>query len=806
MSYAEVAVNSPIAQRQTFSYTIPPEMLLTIGQAVWVPFGAKVLQGVVLGLSDYPAVEETREIAGVIDPRPMLSPIQVKLAYWISEHYLASLFDAAALMLPPGFERRLLTFFYPSPDASEIALASLTLEQSKALNFLRKKGKIAQKDIEKGWGKRRARQILTQLCRKGLVVEVQELEGVKVRPKSTYEASLAIDVEQAKQEAKHLLPRAPKQAALLKLLADKLEPIPVSQATRYAQCSLAAAWTLEKKGLISIERVRVPRDPLLAHTFSPSTPPIPTPSQEEALRRIQACFGQNGTSSFLLHGITGSGKTEVYLRALEFAIALGKRGIALVPEIALTPQTICCFASRFPRQVAVFHSKLSLGEQFDQWQGIRDGDFKVVVGSRGAIFAPQPDLGLIVIDEEHEWTYKQQDQSPRYQAREVALKLGELSGAVVILGSATPDVESFYRAQTGKLELLPLPQRVTQEGHLPEIEVVDLRQELKAGNRSIFSRSLSRAIEKTLAAGEQTILFLNRRGAATSVQCRNCGFVIKCRRCDLPLTYHAVGEELVCHQCNWRRKVPMVCPECSSLQIRFLGVGTQKVEQEVARLFSQARLMRWDRDTTSGKHSHEEILSKFLNHEADILIGTQMIAKGLDLPLVTLVGVISADTSLYLPDLRAGERTFQLLSQVVGRAGRGQWPGKVIIQTYTPEHYAISAAAKHDYAALYQREINYRREYDNPPFGRLACLRYAHPNATQCQREAERVLHQLEQEIDRRGMPNTALIGPSPVFISKVRGKFRWQIIVRGADPACLLAKLPLPSGWTVDIDPISLL
>jgi len=532
--------------------------------------------------------------------------------------------------------------------------------------------------------------------------------------------------------------------------------------------------------------------------------------QEEALYRIQVSLRQqkkDGAPVFLLHGVTGSGKTEVYLRALAETISLGKRGIVLVPEIALTPQTIERFASRFPRQVAVLHSKLSLGEQFDEWQRIRDGAFNVVIGPRGAIFAPQPDLGLIIIDEEHEWTYKQQEQTPRHHAREVALKLAELTGAVVILGSATPDVESFYRAQTGSYQLLQLPQRITRNGEvpLPKIELVDMRQELKAGNRGIFSRSLSKAIVDTLAAKEQAILFLNRRGTATFVQCRNCGFVLRCPRCDLPLTYHATEEELICHQCNYKKVVPTICPECRSKRIKFLGIGTQRVE-EVAHILSGARTLRWDRDITKGKNSHERILSKFLAHEADILIGTQMIAKGLDIPLVTLVGIISADTILHFPDFRICERTFQLLSQVAGRAGRGSSPGQVIVQTYTPEHYAIAAAAKHDYAAFYQKEISYRRRHGNPPFNRLACLIYTHTNENVCRQEAKRLYYQLREERESKCMSDITLIGPSPRFFYKVRGRFRWQIILRGSNPTPLLADLSLPQGWVVDIDPISLL
>jgi len=445
--------------------------------------------------------------------------------------------------------------------------------------------------------------------------------------------------------------------------------------------------------------------------------------------------------------------------------------------------------------VAILHSKLSLGEQFDEWQRIRNGEFDVVIGPRSAIFAPQPELGLIVIDEEHEWTYKQHDKSPRYQARDVAIKLAELTGAVVILGSATPDVETFYYTQRGDYGLLQLPERVVpDEGSpLPQVEVVDLRDELKAGNMSIFSRSLSQVTAKAVANKEQVILFLNRRGGATFIQCRSCSFVLRCKRCEVALTYHFAEDVLVCHQCNYKMPVPQICPRCLSRRIKFLGTGTQKLEREASYTFPQARLLRWDSDVTKGRYSHQEILNKFRTHEADILIGTQMVAKGLDLPLVTLVGVINADISLNLPDFRAGERTFQLLSQVLGRAGRGTLGGQVIIQTYSPEHYAVQTAAKHDYALFYEKEIDYRRQLHNPPFTRLACLVYSHTNDALCQREAERMKHLLIGEIESKGIDDLNLIGPAPAFIHKLRGRFRWQLILRGSEPSAFLSQIPIP-------------
>jgi len=810
MRYAEVSVNSPVAQRRTFSYAIPPALTVDVGQAVWVPFGDKLLQGIVLELTDQPSVEETREIAAVIDPHPLLSPPQVKLARWISEHYLSPLFEAVALMLPPGFERKTVTFISPAPGEQD--LSSLGQEQRYVVELVKKQGRISLGQPGKALGRKRAAAIVSQLVRRGLVVRSYELEPVRVRPKQELYLSLAVKPAQALAEAAHLGERgASRQSALLEFLAHQPESVPWTEARKKAKCDRAVAEALGSKGFITLNSLEVKRDPLAYHKIPLSCPPTLTASQSSALKSIKSRLlkpsAESSPSVFLLHGVTGSGKTEVYLQALAEVVKQGKRGIVLVPEIALTPQTIERFASRFPGRVAVLHSKLSLGEQYDEWHRLRSGEFDVVIGSRSAIFAPQGELGLIVIDEEHEWTYKQNDHSPRYHARDAAIKLAELTGVVVILGSATPDVETFYYAQKGDYKLLQLPQRATpSEGSpLPQVEVVDLREELKAGNRSLFSRSLLQAVTKAVTNREQVILFINRRGGATFVQCRRCGFVFRCRRCEVALSYHFTEDKLLCHQCNYQTAVPSVCPRCLNRRIKFLGIGTQRLEQEAARAFPRARLLRWDSDVTRGKNSHQKIFDSFRAHQADILIGTQMVAKGLDLPEVTLVGVVSADTGLNLPDFRAGERTFQLLCQVAGRAGRGSLGGRVIIQTYSPQHYAIEAAAGYDYDAFYSKEIDYRRQLRNPPFSRLARLTYSHTNDARCQRQAERMKHLLAQEIDSRGIADLDLIGPAPAFIHRLRGRFRWQLILRGTEPSSLLSRLPIPQGWVVDIAPVGL-
>ncbi|MHB8378218.1 MAG: replication restart helicase PriA, partial [Dehalococcoidia bacterium] len=540
------------------------------------------------------------------------------------------------------------------------------------------------------------------------------------------------------------------------------------------------------------------------------------PAQRAAADAIVAAIEARRHSTFLLHGVTGSGKTEVYLEALDRCVASGRRAIVLVPEIALTPQTLRRFRERCER-VAVLHSGLGAGEMFDQWHGIAQGRYDVVVGSRSAIFAPQPDLGLIVIDEEHEWTYKQSDAAPRYHARDVAIELARLTAATVVLGSATPDVASMERADRGVYTLLSLPERIrpvidaagvrrpVASPAMPAISVVDLREELHAGNKSMFSRELRAAVEQALAADEQVVLFLNRRGLAGHVQCRDCGFVPECPSCSVALTFHRQYDRLVCHQCNRRWRLPATCRQCGSPRVRLLGAGVEKVEAEAARAFPHARLLRWDHDVTRRRGAHARILAAFLAHDADILIGTQMLAKGLDLPAVTVVGVISADIGLHLPDFRAGERVFQVITQVAGRAGRGERPGRVIIQTYTPGHYAIDAASRYDYEGFVAAELEERRRAGYPPFGRLVRMLFAHTNPRFAREEATRMQHAVEERRRELGS-DVDVLGPSPAYIERTRGRWRWQVLLRGRDPAALVRDIALPQGWAADVDPVSML
>ncbi|MGC8779627.1 MAG: replication restart helicase PriA [Anaerolineae bacterium] len=718
-------------------------------------------------------------------------------------------------------------------DADTIARVLPTLgrasKQAEALEWLWRRGEDASASL--------AEVCAAVGCTEGPVKALAERGWVTITPR-TKDAASRVNLNLTDEEVAAALIElrgVQKHRAVLDALARHDGPAWIGWVYAETGATLAILRDLEAAGLISIAEEMVWRDPLAGREFVPDRPPVLTEDQERAWQVVaerigeaanHACAAPRSPAAVLLHGVTGSGKTEIYLRAIGETLRRGRQAVVLVPEIALTPQTIRRFAARFPGQVTIWHSELGEGERFDVWRRVRTGHpaAQVVVGSRSALFLPFPDLGLIVVDEEHEPSYKQ-ERTPRYHARTVALELGRLSRAVVLLGSATPALETYYAARRGEIELLALPKRIRPAPHapgaaptliaeaandLPPVRVVDMRQELRAGNRSIFSRALASSLRHVLAAGQQAILYLNRRGAATFVMCRDCGHVEACPRCATPLTYHSAGEALLCHHCNRRYPVPAICPECQSKRIRFFGAGTENVEDAVRLEFPEARTLRWDRDVTGPKGSHDAILARFIAHEADVLIGTQMIAKGLDLPLVTLVGVIAADVGLFLPDFRAGERTFQLLTQVAGRAGRSALGGEVIVQTYHPDHYAVVAASRHDYEGFYRQEMNFRREHGYPPVRRLARLVYHHSRRDQAQAEATRLANLLRGRIAGAGsepaFPDTDLIGPAPCFFAKERGEYRWQIVVRSPDPAALLREIPIPLGWRLDIDPMDLL
>jgi len=805
LSYAEISVNSPSCKQLFFSYSIPNGMEVLLGNAVWVPFGNRLVQGIVVSFSHYPQVESVRPIESVIDHIQPLSLTQIKLAQWISEYYHSPLFSALALFLPPGSERKQNAYYRALEDTST-AIPNLQPALLDILNFIKQNKHTTNKQLERTFGIKSTQKYIRQLIELGLIERHFETEKERVKP--SYKEFIVLNVDSVTGETEKLLSsrRAWKQLELVRYLSKSADPIDLSHVL-HNSFSRNIITRLQNAGIITVIKKEFKRDSIDYSKIPPTEELTLSNHQQNALKAIHESLTEGKPRVFVLHGITGSGKTEVYLQSLAKCIALGKTGITLVPEIALTPQTIERFVGRFRQRVSVIHSRLSLGERYDQWKNICQGNCDVVIGTRSAVFAPQPRLGLIVIDEEHEWTYKQHDQVPYYQTREVAIKLAELTGATVVLGSATPSVETYCNTQSGDFTLLELPNRAGPAfSTTPEMELVNLSQELKNGNYSIFSHSLHEAITQSLARQEQVILFFNRRGSASFIQCRDCSFVIRCRQCLAPMSLHATENKLLCHQCTTRRSIPSVCPQCNSHRIKHLGIGIQKLESETMREFPNARILRWDSDSSKTANAHSIIMNKLKTHQVDILIGTQMIAKGLDLPQVTLVGVVCADIALNIPDFRAGERVFQLLTQVAGRTGRGSKPGKVIIQTYSPSHYVIQSVINRDYRAFYQRELSLRQQLYLPPFSKLIRLTFSHTNETLAKTEADRLKVLLEGYKLSAGIVDLLISGPSPAFTARLRGKFRWHLFLKGTNLAKTLKENDIPSGWVVDVDPIGLL
>ncbi len=681
---------------------------------------------------------------------------------------------------------------------------------------------------------------------KSSVVRALEGAGTVYRWTDPAMVELLLSPEEAEQRIIELRGGQP-YLDILNYLAQQGEPVDVREVTSATGTDLARVQRLADDGLVVLGEAEAWRDPLADREFVPALAPPLTLDQERVWNEIRGYmdmihWGDLSPSPdeqgvFVLHGVTGSGKTELYLRAVERALAQGRQAIVLVPEIALTPQTVRRFATRFPNRVAIVHSELSAGERYDTWRRARAGEIHVVVGARSALFVPLPDIGLVILDEEHDDSYKQSPPipPPYYHARDVAIRYMQITRGTVILGSATPDVGTYFRAQDdGPYRLLKLPDRViahrdrlaeqirrlnapiaryhpidgldAMSAELPSVQIVDMREELRAGNRSIFSRVLRTALNEVLAREEQAMLFLNRRGTATFIMCRDCGYIALCPRCNTPLTYHGPRHALICHYCGHTQGHLETCPDCGSRRIKHFGQGTELIEAAVHEEFPGARTIRWDRDTATGREAHEFILQHFADRHADILIGTQMIAKGLDLPQVTLVGIISADTALGLPDFRSGERTFQLLTQVAGRAGRGVLGGRVVLQSYMPEHYAIRAAAHHGYEQFYHQEIAYRRDQGYPPFRRLARILFQYDSAARAEREARRAEQALRRIVAEGQFTATEIIGPTPCFFAKRADLYRWHLILRSPDPVPVLAQLDVADGWFVDIDPVDML
>jgi primosomal protein N' (replication factor Y) len=564
-----------------------------------------------------------------------------------------------------------------------------------------------------------------------------------------------------------------KQRLVMEHFANHPEPIERSHLLKALNISSSVLKGLIEKGWLEERMKEVYRDPYEDRIIRKTEPLTLTHEQSEAIMPVLASIEENIHEAFLLYGVTGSGKTEVYLQSIQKVIEDGKEGIVLVPEISLTPQMVNRFKSRFGDLVAVLHSGLSVGEKYDEWRKIQRKEVKVVVGARSAIFAPFENLGIIIIDEEHETSYKQED-NPKYHARDVAIERGKRHRCPVVLGSATPSLETFARAKKGVYKLLTLSKRMNEQ-RLPDVQIVDMREELREGNRSMFSRILHEKIQDRIAKKEQIVLFLNKRGHSSFVMCRDCGYVTQCPNCDISLTYHRYSQQMKCHYCGHEAIVPNICPECGSDHIRYFGTGTQKVEEELGKIFPEARVIRMDVDTTSRKGSHEKLLSAFQEGKADILLGTQMIAKGLDFPNITLVGVLSADTMLHLPDFRSSEKTFQLLTQVSGRAGRHELAGEVVIQTYSPEHYSIELAGEQDFDKFYQREMMIRKIHQYPPFYYIALITVHHENLMKVVDTIEKITRFLHSRLSQ----NALILGPVASPIPRINNKYRYQCLIK---------------------------
>jgi len=839
--YVEIAVNVPRIAG-VFHYHLPDELEGQVGRGhlVIVPFGRQEVQGVVLRQVETPSVPKTRPVTALLDPQPVVTPAQIALAEHLAGCSLAPLAACITLMLPPGLSQMADTLYTLTPggEAANANDPALTAPQQRLLALLQQRGPLRGRQIDHALPRKRWQATARALQRRGLLTSCPVLPPPQVRPKTERIIALAVPPEEARARLDELgrvgsRARERRQEIIHHLIASQA-PLPARQLYAETGGEAGDLRSLAERGLIIIREQQVWRDPLSEHEFIPAEPPRLTRDQqavwEQVRRGIERSAAGGSVAPYLLYGVTGSGKTEIYLRAVEAVLQQGRQAIVLVPEIALTPQTVGRFLARFPGKVGLVHSRLSAGERYDTWRRARAGELSVVVGPRSALFTPFDRLGLIVVDECHDDSYYQSESAPHYHARELATAYAVQVGAVCLMGSATPDVVSTYRAAHGVWTPLRLPERIlahkgalarwqaagTLKGgshyrplehdaetiDLPPVRVVDMRAELKEGNTSIFSRALHTALSTVLDAGQQAILFVNRRGMATYVFCRECGHTLKCPRCDTPLTYHVeAGEALLCHRCNYRRKLPPRCPQCRSPKIRHYGLGTERVEAEVRAIFPAARTLRWDWGTTRKKGAHERILQCFARREADVLIGTQMLAKGLDLPLVTLVGVVLADVGLNLPDYRAGERVFQVLTQVSGRAGRSPLGGEVILQTFQPEHYVIQAAAGHSYADFYRQELAYRRELGYPPFARLARLEFRGEEEAEVQRAAEETAALLR----KRGLEHHEMIGPAPSFFQRVGGTYRWQIVLRGQNPLSLLRAVKLPE-CRVEVDPPSLL
>jgi primosomal protein N' (replication factor Y) len=816
-SFRYCDVSLPVPLDQPFTYALPETLRHRVqpGSRIVVPFGPRKLTGVILSCHDDAPAVAAREALRLIDAEPVLNPELLALARWIAGYYCAPLGEVLRSMLPLAAEIR-SGKVWSLTDAGRDAARQLMLDASPedpAVQVLRmlEKRPLSAAYLSKALPL--ADKAVRSLERRGFIVaeQVQTERDPLRAPADRLRVELAAPPSKSRDREGADVPASdPKLNKSERELRAFLELHPGSHQLKDLEATVKnasiAARSLARKGLVSLtpEPMSMPAGPVRArHALNPP--------QQAAFDEIRAAILEKQFRIFLLHGVTGSGKTEVYLNAIEAVVAEGRSALLLVPEIALTPAMAGQFFSRFGDRVAILHSAFTDVERSEQWRRIRSGAASVVVGTRSGVFAPVTNLGLIVVDEEHDGSYKQEE-TPRYNGRDVAIVRAQEAGACVILGSATPSLESRYNTEKGKYTLLGLPGRI-EERPMPTVELVDMRQEfLETRKQATFSRKLLDALAKRLENGEQTIVLLNRRGFSNFVACRSCGERIQCINCSLTLTYHKRDRRLLCHYCGYAQKVPTVCPKCASEHIYFLGLGSERVEEELHQGFPTARIARLDRDTVTGKRQYESILHEFREGNFDILVGTQMIAKGHDIPNVTLVGVISADVGLGMPDFRAAERTFQLLTQVAGRAGRGSVPGIVLVQTVNPEHYAVRLAAEQDYQAFYQKELAFRRALHYPPFSAMANLLV--------RSESKEAATRMSSELALRFTPppeKLKIMGPAEAPVARLKNEYRYQFLIKAASRKALNQLLQsvrcfaLEHKWgatalVIDVDPLSLM
>jgi len=763
-----------------YDYHIPHELAeqLRPGMRVLVPFGAgnRRTEGIVLALAgDCPPDPRRKSILALLDTEPVLDGEALRLALWMRERCFCTVYDAARAMLPAGLFFSLQDRYVPAEGVDReraFEAAGRSAHARRIVELVFAAGGAEVRQIREVFGASDPNPALKQLTDRG-VLRLETSVSRGVGDKTEQVAVLCIPPEEAMAQASARRRRAPLRYAVVELLCA-VGSASVKELCYFTGASAATLRALAKSGVITLERREVYRQTVREPVES-APPPELNEEQQAAFQGLGALASSGGPAAALLYGVTGSGKTQIYIRLIHETLARGRTAMVLVPEISLTPQLLRLFTAQFGEEIAVLHSSLRAGERYDQWKRVRSGRARVVIGTRSAVFAPLRQLGLIVLDEEQEYTYKSEN-VPKYHARDVAKYRCAHSGALLLLGSATPSVESMYLAKTGVYHLFTLSRRYNEQA-LPEVTIADMKRELRGGNGTCLSAPLRQALEDNLIAGEQSILFLNRRGASRMVSCGECGQVPTCPRCSVHLTYHSANGRLMCHYCGHSEKLPSACPVCGG-KLNFIGIGTQKVQEELEKAFPAVPVLRMDTDTVSAAQSHEKILSRFERDRVPILVGTQMVAKGLDFENVTLVGVVAADLSLYVDDYRAGERTFSLITQVVGRAGRGSKKGRALIQTYTPENDVILCAARQDYDSFYQQEIALRQVRGCPPFRDLFVLTASGLLERAVLAACMRLRRALEDWLRRPELQGleAQLLGPAPAGVAKINDRYRYRL------------------------------